>query len=151
MTFDRWYSIIRPHKTVSFDAVKRAKITIVCILLISILNTVPHYFISAHRDLQCIPYAKVMDKVYGQFYYWFTIVISFFLPFVLLLTMNCVIIHVLRQRSSMFNAAESQGQGHNKGHTSQIKTSEKQIYVMLLLVSFGFLICTTPGYVLIFL
>ena len=150
MTFDRFYGIIRPHKAASFNTVKRAKITIVCIVIISTLYTIPHYFITTNQGLQCIPYGKVMDKIYGNFYYWFTIVINFFLPFVLLLSMNSVIIHVLRKRSFLLKSTRPAAQGYSEGQSLKIKSSEKQIYVMLLLVSFGFLIFTTPGYALIF-
>ena len=37
MTFERFYSIIRPHKAASFNTVKKAKITIMCIVVISTL------------------------------------------------------------------------------------------------------------------
>ena len=46
MTFERFYSIIRPHKTASFNTFKRAQITIACIILLSILFDVPHVFMT---------------------------------------------------------------------------------------------------------
>ena len=63
--------------------------------------------------------------------------------------MNSVIIHTLRTRSHL-NVTGSKSQGQNEGQTSKMKSSETQIYIMLLLVSFAFLLFTTPGYVLIF-
>ena len=90
-----------------------------------------------------------MGKIYGQFYYWFTIVVTYCVPFILLLAMNSLIIHTLRKRSD-FKVTGSEGQGHTEGHNSRIQNSERQIYIMLLLVSFGFLIFTIPGYALIF-
>ena len=42
MTFDRFYSIIMPHKAASFNTVKRAKMTILCIVLFSIVYNIPH-------------------------------------------------------------------------------------------------------------
>ena len=42
MTFDRFYSIIMPHKAASFNTVKRAKFTVMCIILFSILYHIPH-------------------------------------------------------------------------------------------------------------
>ena len=39
-----------------------------------------------------------------------------------------------------------EGQGQNQGHSSKMKSSEKQIIIMLLLVTFGFLILMTPSY-----
>ena len=149
MTFERFFSIVKPHKAASVNTTKRAKIAVACIIMLSILYNIPHIFITRDQQLQCIQYGKVMDKTYGQFYYWFTIVINYFLPFVLLLSMNSVIIHTLRTRSHL-NLTGYKSQGQNEGQTSKMKSSETQIYIMLLLVSFAFLLFTTPGYALIF-
>ena len=70
MTFDRFYSITRPHKAASFNTVKRAKITIVCIVLFCTLYNTPHIFITFNAGGQCIPYGKAMKLIYWQFYYW---------------------------------------------------------------------------------
>ena len=83
MAFDRFYSIIRPHKAASFNTVKRAKIIIVCIALFSILYNIPHLFISAVNGRQCLPYGAALGKFYGQFYHWLSLVFSFALPFAL--------------------------------------------------------------------
>ena len=145
MTFDRFYSIIRPHKAASFNTVKRAKITIVFIVLFSIIFNIPHLFITLQIGKQCVPFGNAMKSISGQAYYWVSLIINFFLPFVLLLIMNNVIIHTLRKRStSNITRYESQDQGH--GQTPKMKVSEKQIYITLLLVTFGFLILNAPGY-----
>ena len=41
MTFDHFYSIIRPHKAALFNTVKRARIIILCIIIFSILIIFP--------------------------------------------------------------------------------------------------------------
>ena len=67
--------------------------------------------------------------------------------------MNSAIIHILRVRSSMLltkisgNQTRSQGQGQSEGQVPKMKTSERQIYITLLTLSFGFLILSTPPYV----
>ena len=142
MTFERFYSIIRPHKAASFNTIKRAKISIICIVIISVLYNLPHLFITGHENWQCLPYATALDKTYGQMYYWLSFVIHYAFPFVLLLMMNSVIIHKIRNRTfSMMNDG-------NENQTSKIKNSEKQTFAILLLVTFAFLILTTPGYML---
>ena len=150
MTFDRFYSIILPHKAASFNTVKRTKITIIIIAVFSVFYNVPHLFISDHENWQCIPYGKAMDKSYGQVYYWFSFIINFALPFVLLLIMNSVIIHKIRTRCIMGNNRNTEDgatEGKNKvQQKAKMKNSEKQIFVILLLVTFGFLILTTPAY-----
>ena len=143
MTFERFYSIIRPHKATSFNTVKRAKVTIICIVLISVLFDIPHLFVTTEVGGRCIPIGKAMQYTYGQTYYWLTAIFNFYIPFVFLLLMNSVIIHTLRQRSN-FMVTRSEGQG--EGHASKPKSLEKQIYVTLLLVTFTFLILMTPSY-----
>ena len=149
MTFDRFYSIIRPHKAASFNTVKRAKITIVFIVIFSIVFHIPHLFITSNQGRTCVFYATGLDSVANQFYYWSSFIIHFALPFVLLLIMNSVIIHTVARRSQLAVRQSSvmdrlgQSQGQSQGQKE--KHVEMQIYVILLLVTFSFLILTTPG------
>ena len=146
MTFDRFYSIIRPHKAASFNTIKRAKVTIIGIIIFSILYNIPHLFISDHENWQCLPYGKATGKSYGEFYYWFSFVINYALPFMLLLSMNSVIIHKIRRRTLL--SYKRNISNAVTGQNSKTKNSEAQIFAILLLVTFGFLILTTPGYLL---
>ena len=151
MTFDRFYSIIRPHKAASFNTIKRAKITIVCIVFISILYNIPHLFISSHEHWECLPYGLAMGQPYGQVYYWLSFVVHYALPFVLLLCMNSVIIHEIRHISVIQNQITTSHFPKNSNHQQNPKVgrnSERQTFAILLLVTFGFLILTTPGYIL---
>ena len=133
MTFDRFYSIIRPHKAASFNTVKRAKVTIICIVIFSIIFNIPNLYTITNEARECVPIVKGIAKI---FYYWVTHVVNFIIPFVSLLTMNSVIIHTLRTRSSKTLRSEDQGQ--------KMKSSEKHIYAILLLVAFSFFILVTP-------
>ena len=156
MTFDRFYSIIRPHKAASFNTVKRAKITIFCIFAFSIIFNIPHWFTTFNIAAMCLPFGNlpIMSKTYSQFYYWLSFVLQFAFPFVSLLIMNSVIIHTLRNRNgpkresniSTISQNRDQGQSQGQGQNFKIKNSQKQIFAILLLVTFGFLILTTPAY-----
>ena len=148
MTFERFYSIIMPHTAASFNTVKRAKVTIVISVVLSILFNIPHIFMSTHVGRECVPWGKGMERAAAQLHYYSSFTITFALPFVLLLSMNSVIIHTLQTRS-MIKITQSEGQGQNEGQTSKLKNSEKQIFILLLLVTFAFLILTTPGYAMI--
>ena len=152
MTFDRFYSIIRPHKAASFNTVKRAKISIISIVIFSFLLGIPHLFMTTYSGRTCISNAVGFDAFYGQFYYWFSLLLQFIIPFSSLLLMNSVIIHTLRKRSKFVKTtkSENEGQGQSEGQSSKIKNSERQIYVMLLSVTFGFLILITPIYAMAF-
>ena len=149
MTFERFYSIIRPHKAASFNTTKRAKITIACIYIFSVLWHIPHFFIATNNGKFCIQNSIASENIIGELHYWLSEVISFFFPFLSLLTMNCVIIHTLRQRSKQ-NCAMPQGQGQTEGQETRTKNSDTQIVIMLLLVTFAYLALTTPVKTLIF-
>ena len=147
MTFDRFYSIVRPHKAASFNTVRRTRIIICGSILFSIVLNIPHLFVSDHEGWQCTPFGRANTKVYGQFFYWFSSVVGFVIPFILLLSMNCVIIHKLRTRPILKHKQNTES-GDSK--VPPRKSSETQIFIMLLLVTFGFLILVTPAYVLFF-
>ena len=145
MTFERFYSIIRPHKAASFNTVKRAKITITIIVLVSIVYNIPQLFMTVASVRDCLLYAKGGSHL-GEIYYWSYNIINFIFLFISLLIMNSVIIHTLCTRKTP-NVTRSEGQG--QGQTSNIKNTEKQIIVMLLLVTFGFLSLSTPCYAML--
>ena len=87
MTFERFYSIIRPHKAASFNTVKRAKISIVCIILFSIVYNSPLWLLSSQvlgQSRNCYAYANAMSSIVGQIYYWSANILHFILPFLLL-------------------------------------------------------------------
>ena len=143
MTFDRFYSIIKPHKAASFNTVKRAKITIVCIVIFSFLFNIPHVFITSNQQRQCVHFGKATGLT-GQFYYWLSFVVNFAFPFMSLLIMNSVIIHSIH-KSFKIRRTPNEGQGQTEGQNS--RRSETQVFATLLLVTFAFLILTTPAYV----
>ena len=121
MTFARFYSIIRPHKAASFNTVKRAKITIVCSVIFSIIYSIPIFFNMTYSGRNCLAHAKYIHTLLGQMYYWISLLVNFGLPFVLLLAMNTVSIHTRRTRS-MKVPRVSRGQGQFEG---QVKLESK--------------------------
>ena len=158
MTFQRFYGIIQPHKAVSFNTVKRAKIIIACIVTFSFIYRFPNLFTTKIHGRHCIIYGKILGEAYGQFYYWLTFVLNFMIPFVSLFVMNIVIINILHKRSqsSLMKSIRSQGQGHTQGQghnenscQGQVKNTDQQIYTMLLLVTFSYLVLNTPAYIML--
>ena len=57
MTFERFYSIIHPHKAASFNTYKRAKLSIIFIIIFSFLYNIPHFFISSNTG-KLVPMVK---------------------------------------------------------------------------------------------
>ena len=138
MTFERFCSIIWPLKAASFNTVKRARVIIVCVFVSCFIYSIPFLFITGNRGKLCIPNKFASVTVIGEVYYWLTQIFIFIIPFSSLLTMNSIIIHTLRKRSRL----NISGQGQIEGQTLKIKQSEKQIFTMLLLVTFTYLILT---------
>ena len=152
MTFDRVYSIIRPHKAASFNTVKRAKITIGFIIMFSCSYNIPYLFIITNNGPECVTDLVKFEK---KFFFWLSYVVQFVVSFLSLLSMNSIIIHTLRTRSllkisnneaQVQGHSQSQGQGQGQNQKSKSKSTETQIYLTLLLVAFSFFILITPLY-----
>ena len=116
------------------------------------MYNIPQIFVTEHIERNCIPFAN-METIIGKFYYWFTIVSQVYIPFISLLLMNSFIIYTLVKRSVRFKTFISEGQGQiqgqNEGHTLKLKSAERQIITMLLLLTFGFIILLTPPNILV--
>ena len=142
LTFERFYSIIQPHKAALFNAVGRAKIIISTIVTVSAIFNIPHLFATSEAVGQCAQIGKAIQYIYGQVYSWLNSLLPFFLPFVLLLLMNTVIIYTSTARSQF---SQGQGQFEGQAESSKTKNTEKQITVTLLLVTFSFPILMMPS------
>ena len=139
ITFERCYSIVKPHKSASINTTQKAKITITCVCIFSTLYNIPNLFFSDYQGTRCIVNKSSIPNV--QIYAWLSFTINFALPFILLLVMNCVIIFQLHERSKS-SVATSRTQ--DQEHHHKMKSSDKQVYIMLLLVTFTYLILVTP-------
>ena len=149
ITFERFYSIIKPHKTASFNTVKKARTVIISVSGGCISYSIPFLFIGDNLGKLCIPNRFASDYVLGEMYHWLTEITMFIFPFISLVTMNSVIIHTLRKRSKQ-KVSASTGQGDNNGQNSKLKNSEKQVFTMVLLITFAFLVFNIPTRSLVF-
>ena len=149
MTFERVYSIIRPHKAASFNTVKRAWIMIVCIFAFSFSYSIPYLFITGINGRSCIPNTIASDNGFGEFYYWLSEITLFMFPFISLLSMNSVIIHTLRMRSKL-KLLETPVEGQTEGQTLKSKQAEKHIFTTLLNITFVFVALNSTTRALVF-
>ena len=60
VTFERVYSIIRPHKAASFNTMKRAKLTIIFIVLIHIIYGLPYLYLTSASGRSCVYFSTRM-------------------------------------------------------------------------------------------
>ena len=120
MTFERFYSIVRPHKAASFNTVQRAKVIIACTYTLGILYSIPLLFVAGNTGRTCIPIRMPSYNILGKIYHWLTEIIIFVFPFISLLIMNSVIIHTLRRRSKQ-KLLGPRDQGQTEGQGLKIK------------------------------
>ena len=148
MTFERFYSIIRPHKAASFNTVEKARKIVACIFVFGFSYSIPYLGIASNDGKLCIPNAIAADKIVGQVYNWLTETILFIFPFLSLLIMNSVIIHTLRKRSKL-PLLGLRDHSQNEAQILKSKNPEKQIINMLLLVTFAYLSLNIPVRILV--
>ena len=144
MTFERFYSIIKPLKAASVNTVRRARIIIICICLLSLSYCIPYLFISGYIGKVCVSNLTASYSVVGLMYSWMIENVTYLVPFVSLLVMNSVIIHTLRNRLKVIGSV-GQSEGQSEGQNMKSNHSEKQIVTMLLLVTCVFLILNIPA------
>ncbi len=166
MTFDKFYSIIRPHKAAAFNTVKRARITSAIIIVLSFLYNIPHLYVVGVEDTKCSPYSNDTLGTFRRIHYWFSVIVNNMFPFCALLVMNTRILHAIRTRVKNHRSALRRNSFHadnnpdNRSHhgnqsnnieaSQPMKSSDVQISITLLSVTFTFLILITPGYILFF-
>ena len=81
MTFERFYSITRPHKAASFNTVNRARIGFICIVVFSFTYSSPFLFISTNIERLCVPNRFASNNVLGEGFSWFQKLLSLFFLF----------------------------------------------------------------------
>ena len=139
MTFDRFYGIVRPHLAASINNVTKARATCVFIIVFGTIYNVPHVFLTASAGYDWVPYGKVTEFKFGELFYWLSFVVNYTFPFVSLLIMNSFIIQTIRSRKNLTVASQTE---------QRTKSSDTQIFIILLLVTFSFLLLTAPAYML---
>ena len=149
LTFERFYSILRPLNAASFNTAKRARIIITCVYMFGFVYCIPYFLIAGNEGKFCIVNKFSLDNILGELYHWLTEIFFYIFPFLSLLTMNSVIIHTLRKRSKQ-KLLEISGESQAEGQNFKIKQTEKQFFTMLLLVTFLFLILNIPNRALVF-
>ena len=146
MTLQRAASILWPHIVNSDWTARKAKITV---LVIVVASVVLNFHIMYGHRLQSIPGGQriclVISKDYGEFFdrVWPSVstVLSSFAPFVLLISANVVLVMRVRQ------ALKEARQTLTAGSTDQLKVRQQKTFSMtltLLCVSVAFLVLTSP-------
>lgn len=136
MTFNRFNAIVFPHKTNIFCSKKRVGVYSLIIFILTAVCYCPLIFTTSLRvpslpPLWCTRFAS--DAWYIDIYAIFLIVFYPTVPMISLLFFNIAIIRALFMRHQLTTS-----------QTSSRKSKERQITLMLLLVSFLFIILVLP-------
>ena len=137
MTFGKYFAVRYPHKAASFSTPRATKLTIATLFISCIIYNVPRLFSTKISSIsQCDAYQGGKWTIY---YYWLSFTVNGIIPLCLLIVLNVMIINEVRKRNKQFNNP-SQGRG-------TMKSAEKQLTVMSILVTSAFLLLTTPLYI----
>ena len=153
ITIDRFIAVRFPLMCSTWCTPKRARLTAMLITPATFLVELPHYFFVRIVDGKTCagfsaksPYSLVLSWVY--------MLINSFVPFIILIILNMLIISAVR-KSTKFSSGAEKGSGSQtsmggkKGDDGgdQKAARDKQLLVMLMLVSFALLILLLPIYI----
>lgn len=109
-TFDRVIAISRPLRAKGWCTPKKANITALVIAIATAFFKMPYYWLVVVVDFEdqttCHMLFHANPGLAWTFYYWVNTVISAHIPFLSLLTMNCIIIRQIRNRGKYFAKME---------------------------------------------
>ena len=160
MTVDCFLCICFPIKAQDLCVVPRARRVIVITPIITALYTLPYAFTAEQADsITCL--AVATNNKLAVVYNWLNVFLASIVPFVGLLTMNSFIIQRIRKRSKLSASASRMNEDVASNGTAEESVAtigqprrsatkqdrNNQLTVMLLLVTFTFLLLTLPQYV----
>ena len=144
MTFDKFFAIRFPHKSASFSTPRRAKIIVLITVIFSVVFNLPQFYVTQLIDGTCMPYAR--QDIWNQIFMFVSFVFNAVGIFGALIIMNGFIISAVRGRKKLLR---DMGDGDNpsSAEAKYQRSTERQITIMLLLVSFLYLILIGPGFI----
>ncbi len=167
MTFDKFLAIKVPLKAPVYCTPSRTKRTCGAVCIFSIVWNLPHWVLTklVNNGKTC---ASLQTRSqFGKIYSWASLVLNAFIPFILLVMMNGSIIMAIRNRGKQLKLVSEASQTQHNGQPNNTnknklnignksvtkvrdkakdkqskmnKAAERQLTIMLLLVSFAFVI-----------
>ena len=172
VTLDRLVAVRFPFNAADWCRAKRAKIVSACVFVVVAVYSLPHLLFN-YADEQLVCMLCSFDNILCVIHLWVTASIAFAIPFVLLLSMNVVIICSVRNSmkyqskssaescggptttdksedfdtSSQSVASVSQSERVKaRRQNKQLSPKDRNLIAMLLLVSFMFLLLNAPRF-----
>lgn len=146
MTVERFIAIHFPLKAAQMATPSRARrVTLLLLVVFVAINSHMFWTVTIDDREYCIPkenYEEFHDKVMP----WLDAFIYSFVPFVVLLTLNILIIYDNRKATLRRRSMRSQNRSNRTDSRQQF---HQRLTAMLLSVSFSFLVCTSPKVIFI--
>lgn len=147
MTIDRFLAIHYPLKALSFRVLRHPKWIVLVIALVCSAFDLQYFFITDLNDEgDCLPLEE-HRYFHEKIWPWLDATIYSFLPFVLLFVFNIIII--VDNKKAQKRQAVLQAGPDNGSSTQARQDTSSKITIMLLTVSFSFLICSAPKVILL--
>ncbi|XP_054157468.1 FMRFamide receptor-like [Oppia nitens] len=165
-TIERYIAVCYPMKGKVICTESRARKQIFCVFIVCFGFTIPTPFeweilerfeaITNQTVLQVIPSALGSNEIYKLVYYWLTVVLFIFIPFLLLTIFNTFLIrsvHLSRRQRRTMTRPNEQAMKATLTSSSSTTTAppadtsskqESRITIMLIAVVILFLICQLP-------
>lgn len=148
MTIERFLVVRFPLHAPKISSIARARVAVIALTVFMALVNV-HFIWTVHLDEQdrCV-YIQEFEHFHDNVWPWIDATVYSFLPFVLLLTFNILIIVIHRHsvilRRTTLNISKPRTRERISNQGTQLRLS-----AMLLLVSFTFLLLSAPNVLLI--
>ena len=152
MTFDRFLAVCYPLHAASWCTARRAKITIVVIIITMFFYSIPVGLYSDMIDSKRCAILIVKNPI-SIVYSWLGIVLGSAVPYTVIITLNVSIIKAIRGRNSLFhndkhrvkhNEDLSRVDMKDQNKVMVTTTKDMQLTIMLLSVTFTLIILTLP-------
>lgn len=144
MSIDRCIAVTRPLHASSICTVRRARICVMTLVVFILLINI-HFLFTHHlsEDNECTSHERY-EYFISQIWPWIDAAVYSALPFILLLTMNLIIVHGLFQARRSTNDLQIY-QSQITRHQNKLSTSmSRKLTTMLLAVTIFFLLSSFP-------
>ena len=155
MTIDKYIAIKWPHKAALYSTPGRAKFILFGIFIFVAIYNIPHIVFEVVLNGRC--YAYSIKHIAAKVHSWLSFVLNEVIPFSTLIYMNFVIVKTVRRSRTLFGNNDtitttdcSTNKINKTMETKQqnsFKNVERQLTIMLLLVTTLFLILLIPTYI----
>ena len=152
MTTDRVVAICLPHRSRYLCTPLKATVVSIILLLVSPVYSLPHIYATGIIPGTNLCVAFLHSNDFIKAYSWINTCLNSIVPFVLLMTMNSLIIHTMRNRKVLPLAIHPLNENVSGSDVKRRKIAaeramERQLTLMLLVVTFTLLFLTLPLYI----